>query len=94
MTQVTVQIFSISLFTIISIRIYHLCYNKLCNKLYYNKLRNKFIMFLVYCKEDRSYLIVEENKAIFEDGDKKDDEIQFFHSNKMYTGCVIRCVQV
>jgi len=46
-------------------------------------------MFLVYCREDRSYLIVEENKAIFEDGVKKDDEIQFFHSNKMYTGCVI-----
>lgn len=46
-------------------------------------------MFLVFCEEDSSYLIVEETKAIFEDGVKKDDTIQFFHCNKMYTGCVI-----
>jgi len=47
-------------------------------------------MFLIYCNEDRSYVIVEENKAIFEDDVKKDDNIQFFHCNKIYTGCVIR----
>jgi len=46
-------------------------------------------MFLVFCEEDRSYLIVEESKAIFQDDVKKDDKIQFFHYNKMYTGCVI-----
>lgn len=46
-------------------------------------------MFLVFCEEDRSYLIVEKSKAIFQDDVKKDDKIQFFHCNKMYTGCVI-----
>jgi len=50
---------------------------------------NVFAMFLVFCETDHSYLIIQENKAIFEDGVKKGDEIQFFHCNKMYTGCII-----
>lgn len=46
-------------------------------------------MFLIYCEEDRSYLIVEEEKAIFEDNIRTGENIQFFHNNELYTGSII-----